>query len=203
MEGRISRGVDPANVIASGMQAVADGILKVADSQQKDAIENAIKSFDWAASDGKRSDTPEWSAFTGESVVQIAGFTDSPREYLTRASEAAGQALSAFSDMAPMDQVLANLRNSGLNFQQGVSAFMGSGIVEALASLKLNTPPKGPLPAIPPPLDELLPPDKMKNADPAMLQASVRAVSQMFTTLKNMLNARADMNVNMLRFMRA
>ena len=203
MAAEISRAVDNKLAIASGKEAVEAGIVKATDSQAPESIDRAMKSFAWAFSKDQQSGTPEWSASVGPTVVQVAGFTDSPLNYLSYASKTASSLMLGFSEIASMNQVLVSLSSHRFHLQRAVSSFLASGIQEALASLKLNPDPKIPDPPIPAPLNDLISPEKLKNLDANMLRATIRAVNQMLSTLKTMQDAGTDLQVNMLRFMRA
>lgn len=202
MAAEVSRAVDSRLAVASGKEVVTEGIAKAARSQGPESIDSAIRSFAWAYSKDQQSDAPEWSASDGPIAVQVAGFVDSPLNYLTYASKTAASVMTGFSELVPTDQLLTNLSRQGFHIQRAVSSFLESGIQEALASLKINPDPKVPDPLVPSALNDLISPENLKNLDANMLRASIRAVNKMCTTLKKMQQAGSEIQVNMLRFMR-
>lgn len=176
----------------SSLQESVDGALKnAAGAQHADLIREAVRLFEWAPSEKEFAAHPA----SNKIAIQSAAFTDSPAGYLATA----GSALFSFSEVVPMGDVLHALLNSEFRPQQGVRAFLQSGVQEALASMKL-TPVSGE--ASPAPLDELLRPEKLKSADPAVLQASLRAMKRMFSSLSKVQNENMELKANLAQFLR-
>ncbi len=101
------------------------------------------------------------------------------------------------------DDVLSNLHKQDLHLQSGIAAFLKSGIQEALASLKISVNSNISHPTIAVALDELISPEKLKNPDRNKLQISSQIVSVMFSTLQKMQRDISDLDVGLLRSIRA
>jgi hypothetical protein len=188
------------DVISSGMQAVAAAVAKAADPQAPESLDQAIQSFAWAAIQDKPTDMPDWTTFVGGATIPEAGFSEAPSKYFVNADK---NQLAKFGGIISMDQVINVLRNPSFSFEDGVAEFLKAGVQEALASLKIGPAPKAERPVMPVPLDDLLSPDKLKNPNPAALQPSLRAMTEMFATLKRMQSTMTDLDANRLRFIRA
>lgn len=180
-----------SNIISSAKESVA----RVIDSHSEESIQAAIRSFEWAFS------AKELSAISQQAVIQPAGFAESPANYLAGVA-ASGFPLSRFNEIVSTEDVQKILRGHAVHFQHGVKAFLQCGLREALGSMKIHEHPKEVQLSVPPPLNELLLPEKLKSADQPGLQASVQAIHQMFSTLKTMHEASTDLKANMLQFLR-
>jgi hypothetical protein len=181
---------DVNTILSSGLHSVETGIANASKSHNLDEIDHAIQSFSWA-------DVHERPSISAESNICVAGFVDAPGSYFSNAGP-----FSILCGDISSKEVAAKLTSTA-NFDQGVAEFLQSGIPEALAGLKLKNQPDLVPTSFPVPLDELLTSDKLRNPDQRKLQQSIRAVNEMFTTLRKMKNAVGDMKVNMLRVVRA
>lgn len=199
MAPEISRVPDRNVAVSAGVQSIAAEIAKAADSQPVESIDRAIQSFAWATVQDAPTDASQWSAFLGETTLPTAAFADSPSKYFINARTTGKD----FAGVATWEQVLANLRNPGLRFQDGVTAFLKTGIQEAIASIKVNANSKMEPASMQISLDDLLSAEKMKNPNPAQLQSSLGAMKAMFATLQKMQSAVADLDANRMRFIRA
>lgn len=187
------------NQIAPGLGHVASTIATAAESQPAELIVNALKSFASVAREQSSYDANLSKAIDNKVSMADAAFVDAPLEYLA----AAGPHVSGFRSVVSMGEVMANLRRQDLNFHDGIAAFLKSGIQEALSGLKIVPNPGIQAPPIAQPLDELLTPAKLKNPDRAQLQSSIRVVNALFSTLKGLRNSNSEIQVSMMRFIRA
>src|SRR5262245_51905228 len=183
------------DVINSGLQSVAAAIAKASEPQAAESLDQAIQSFAWASVHEKPTDVPDWAAFVGQATIPEAGHSESPAAYLANAQNSVRDQ-TKFQSILPMDQVMSALRNPTLSYQKGVAEFLKTGIQEALASLKINVPARMQQPLMPPPLDELLTQEKLKNPNPAALQPSLKVMNEMFATLKRMQSSSLDVEAN-------
>jgi hypothetical protein len=198
MPGGISAVPIQSNIIPSGMENVADAIFKVASNSAADSIDHAIQSF---ASQWSTTTPPNWSALPEGNAVQPQGFIDAPQHFFKHALETAPHAFNKFSEIFPMSEVLAHLRDPGLDFRSGLLSFMKCGIKEALGGLKVGNNVANTA-AEPLPLNELLIPEKLKTVDPGVLQSSLRVAKDMFSVLDKLLGESSNMDLNKLRQIR-
>lgn len=180
------------------MQAVASDISSAASLQAKESIDQILESF--TSIQEKQPGTDELVTLLGETTVQAAGHADHPLKYF---QEYGTRTEPNHNGIVSMAEVLSNLRKQELHFQQGVDAFLKSGIQEALASLKISPNPNIPRQPIPAALDDLISPEKLKNPDRTKLQSSLQIISEMFSTLKIMQRDISGLRVGMLRSIRA
>lgn len=195
MPGAISSVPIQSKSIPSGMENVADAIFEVASSSGSDSIDHAIQSF---ASQWSAAATPNWSSLPEGSAVQPGGYIDSPQHYFKYAQEISPAAFDHFSEIFPMEEVLAHLRNPGLDFRSGLASFMKSGIKEALGGLKITANPGANPGSDPLPLNELLIPEKLKTLDPGVLQASMRVARDMFSVFDKLLGEGSNLDLRRL-----
>jgi len=193
--GRISKGPERTDVIGSGIETISGG-LDIAQQQGPAFLETAIQSFSWASRDDFAPVRPDLLASKKAPFGEI-GFMDSPADYLER--------LSKFPGRSALPTVLKQLRAQGFQYNWSIGTFVGNGMLEVLRELKgdqtanpasLNLP-------ISTTLDDLLPAEKRKNADPAMVQNASDALEKMLSTLKELSDASLDLHVNMLHKIRA
>lgn len=185
---------------APGLQAVQEGITRTAEDHPIESIQRAIQSFSWAQ---ERSTTTDSLKDPGKTSIAPEGFVDSPNSYFAFANQRAADILSAPDGIVSLKEVASKLGSTDLRFAKGVESFLQSGIQEALAGLKIKIDPNFTSPGFPEPLDELLKPEGLKNPDRTKLQASIRTVNEMFSTLGKMQNTVNDLRVGALRFVRA
>lgn len=188
--------------MAPGLQAVQEGITRTAEAHPIESIQRAIQSFSWAH-ERSSSTTTDSRKDPGKTSIAPEGFVDSPSSYFAFANQRAADLLSAPDGIVSLKEVASKLGSTDLRFAKGVESFLQSGIQEALAGLKIKVDPNFTSPGLPEALDELLKPEGLKNPDRAKLQASIRAVNEMFSTLTKMQGTMNDLRVSALRFVRA
>ena len=196
MAAEISRSSNAA-FIRAGMQAINDGIAQAALSQAPESIEKAIQSFDSILDKQKYTETPRKTL--GEQGVAVFGSVAPPVEYLAMAAANGAPA----GEIISTEQLLATFRNPGFRIQMGVQSFLGSGIQEALASLRPKLGAKFVQPEILEPLNELLAAAQIKDLNASRLQPSIDAVNELYSTLKKTEAANTQLQMNMLRTIRA
>lgn len=202
MAPEIFRKNDVHPTVSSGIHSVETGIAKASESNASVVIEQAIQSFSWTEIHDTTSGTSDWSSNLQESNVAVEGFLDSPAAYFRSSHKSGSDPISILNGDISAKEVATKLVSTA-HFDPGIAAFLRSGIPEALASLKIKTN-SGLAPTpFPPSLDELLTPEKLKNPNQRKLQESIRAVNEMFTTLRKIQTATNDMKLNMLRVVRA
>jgi hypothetical protein len=192
MSNEVQRQLDLKN---ASYQRVSNNVAEAAKTQSPETIDQAINCF----ASVLINDSSELQSYLHTHTVPEAGFVDSPLTYFSAASSR----LSGLNGMVPLNDVRQILRNRDLNFQNGIKDFLKIGIQEALNGLKIIPNPRIPNPTIAPPIDELLTPDKLTNPSRALLQASVRAIMNMFSALKNMQISHTDLQFNVVRIVRA
>ena len=181
-----------ATILPAGIQAINNGIAQAALTQPPESIEKAIHSFDSILGNTRYSDTR--TTIDDPGVGSFAS-VPSPLEYIT-AGTASGEIVSA-------EQLLAAYRTPGFQISRGVQSFLQNGIQEALASLKPKLGPKFVRPEILEPLNDLLAANQVKDLNASRLQPSMEAVADLYSTLKKMEAANSQLQVNMLRMIRA
>ncbi len=178
------------------LREVNDRIVEAANAQPVESIEQAIQSFGWVSiPDRYNAVDPQ-----NEKTARLSGYVESPETYLNHASN---KEASSMSEIVSMQEVLGNFKVPHFRFQQGVSSFLQCGIPEALASLKIPWNATSVRPQVPEPFSTLITPETLRNPDPKRFQGSIQAVTEMFTTLKKVVAANTDLQMNMLRFVRA
>ena len=192
MAAPISRSPEP-RVISSSLESINTGILEAAQSQPLESIDQAIRSFDWVSGQDRQISTGPADTSTRP------GYVDDPAEYLSFAAEKG----ASLGEIVSMEQVIAGLRSGASQFRQGVNSFLQSGIQEALASMKLRLGGKHAAPEILESLNDLLSPDQIKTLDASRLKPSMDAVNDMYATLKKVQSASNDLQMNMMRMIRA
>jgi hypothetical protein len=187
----ILRSPESNRAVPSNMQGVATGIAKAAVVQAKEALDNALQSFN-----SIKEKQADFAGFD-ESSIQVAGHAENPSKYFANAhSKTNADGLVSMSD------VFARLRQHDLQYHQGIASFLRSGIQEALAGLKIQIDPKAARPPIPIPLDELITPEKLRNPDRKKLQTSVQVINEMFKTLRTIQGDVSHLQIKMLHNMR-
>jgi hypothetical protein len=181
-----------ATIVPAGMQAINNGIAQAALSQPPESIEKAIHSFDSILGNPQYTET---RATTADQGVAPSASVASPVEYIA-AGATSGEIISA-------EQLLAAYRTPGFHISKGVQSFLQNGIQEALASLKPKLGSKFVRPEILEPLNDLLATNQIKDLNASRLQPSMEAVADLYSTLNKMESANSQLQVNMLRMIRA
>ena len=181
-----------ARIIPAGMQAINNGIAQAALTQPPESIEKAIHSFDSIL--GTSQYTEAQATVSDQGIASFASVA-SPVEYVA-ASGGSGEIISA-------EQLLAAYRSPGFQISKGVQSFLQNGIQEALASLKPKLGPKFVRPEILEPLNDLLASHQIKDLNASRLHPSMEAVTDLYSTLKKLEAANSQLQVNMLRMIRA
>ncbi|MCI0606385.1 hypothetical protein L0156_25660 [bacterium] len=187
--GELSRVSNRIGIIDSARESVEAAAKTATELAEKKAFRSAIESFEAISASAPQ-----------QASIQAAGFSESPLDYLAAAS-VSGASLAGFSEIVSMADVLQTLKQRGFPFQNGVDAFLKSGIQEALAGFKISSA-NAASPSIPKPLNELLTPEKMRTPDP-LLPASLQIIKQMFSTLSATNQANLELKASMFQFIRA
>ena len=187
---------DRNKIVADAQKFVESAI----NSQASESVRKAGHSVDWVYSD-THSDLKDVSSNQRSRLIGPAAHTLSPAEYMSLAS-AKASSFSKLGEIAPMNDVLHQVRNKSLHYQDGIKGFLQNGIREALAGFKTAEGTADRASLVPSSLNELLAPDKLKKADPAALKESITAVNKMFQALKNVQGSNASLKANMLQFVR-
>ena len=186
-----------SQVAATNLQAVEEGIVQAALAQPAEAIEQALRSFEWISK--RETYEASTSSLQGDQRVPQSGFVAPPADYL-----AASGNQQVAGEIVAKDQLIAELRSQGTQFQQGLDSFLKVGIQESLASLKPNMAAKSVArTAVPEPLNDLLQPDQVKSLSPSRLKPSVDAVNGLYSTVKTVQAASTQLDMNRLRMIRA
>ena len=180
-----------AAIISAGLQAINNAIAQAAVTEPPESIEKAIRSFDSIL--GNREYT-ETRASIDQGVASFAS-VPSPQEYV-----AAG---AASGDCISTEQLLVAYRSPGFQITKGVQSFLQNGIQEALASLRPKLGAKFANPEILEPLNDLLATNQIKDLNASRLQPSMDAVTNLYSTLKKMEVANSQLQMSMLRTIRA
>jgi hypothetical protein len=181
-----------ATILPAGMQAITNGVVQAALAQPPESVEKAIRSFDSILGNPQYSE-PQ-ATFDDQGVAPFAS-VPSPVEYVT-ACAASGECISA-------EQLLAAYRTPGFQISRGIQSFLQNGIQEALTSLKPKMGTKFVRPEILEPLNDLLATNQIKDLNASRLQPSMEAVADLYSTLKKIESANSQLQVNMLRMIRA
>lgn len=181
-----------ATILSAGMRAINNGIAQAALAQPPESIERAIHNFDSIL--GNHQYTESQATISDQGVAPSAS-VPSPMEYVTGGA-GSGEIISA-------EQLLAAYRSPGFQISKGVQSFLQNGIQEALASLKPKLGPKFVRPEILEPLNDLLAANGIKDLNASRLQPSMEAVTDLYSTLRKMEAVNSQLQVNMLRMIRA
>jgi hypothetical protein len=193
MASGILRQPESNRALPANIQAVTTSITKAAITQAKEAIDNAVQSFN-----SIQEKRPDFTVFDEVSILDAA-FAESPAKYFAQALTTT----TPENEIVAMGDVFARLRQHDLHFQKGVASFLKSGIQEALAGLKIPMDPNLVRPLIPTALDELITPEKLRSPDKKKLQASVQVINEMFKTLRTFQGDVSDIQLKMLQNVRA
>jgi hypothetical protein len=182
-------------VLSSNLKAVAEQISNQAISQGRESIERAIQSFSFIEQKHLQLE------IFNENRVHDAAYAEDPLKYFTQVNKTK-QNLEG-NGLVSSQQLLSGLRNQHLHYHDGVTAFLKTGIQEALASLKINPSSNGQVDDLSLNLNELLSPANMANPDRKKLQASLKVMNEMFSTLRKMQLDVSNLRLNMLHSIRA
>jgi hypothetical protein len=182
-------------ILSSNLKAVAEQISSQAIDQRKESIERAIQSFSFVEQKQLQLE------ILNENRVHDAAYAEDPLKYFTEINKTKKNLEG--NRLISSEQLLSGLRNQHLQYHDGVAAFLKTGIQEALASLKITPTPNSQVDDSASNLDELLSPANMANPDRKKLQASLKVMNEMFSTLKRMQLDVSNLRLNMLHSVRA
>jgi hypothetical protein len=181
------------------IQDIAGSISAAASLQPKESVERAVEAF--TSFREKQISFLDLPGAPGHAILPSAGHADHPLQYLTQEYKIRKDA--SYPGIFSMPKILSSLGQPNLRFQKGVASFLNSGIQESLKSLNIPLNSKLSRPSIPIPLDELISNQKLKNPDRSQMQISLQIMDEMFSTLKVLQNDYSDLELNMLRSIRA